>query len=107
MRKSKGKGDSRVLTAVERKPQGPRWSTGQKGWPQGRLTEAPARVLPDRGKEFELYVDVKQDHDKRILLWEHRGTLHPVAYFSKMLHPMAWRLASLSAKLCNHGFNGN
>uniref|UniRef100_A0A8C5UA32 Reverse transcriptase/retrotransposon-derived protein RNase H-like domain-containing protein n=1 Tax=Malurus cyaneus samueli TaxID=2593467 RepID=A0A8C5UA32_9PASS len=54
-----------------------------------KLFNAPVLALPNSEKEFELYVDVKQGHAKGILVQEHGGTQRPVAYFSKLLDPVA------------------
>lgn len=45
------------------------------------LVDAPVLGLPDSEEEYELYVDVKQDHAKGILVQEHGETRRPVAYF--------------------------
>lgn len=54
-----------------------------------KLIKAPVLALPDSEKEFELFVDVKQGHAKGILVQENGGTRRPVAYFSKLLEPVA------------------
>uniref|UniRef100_A0A8C5TXD8 Reverse transcriptase/retrotransposon-derived protein RNase H-like domain-containing protein n=1 Tax=Malurus cyaneus samueli TaxID=2593467 RepID=A0A8C5TXD8_9PASS len=56
-----------------------------------KLFNAPVLALPNSEKEFELYVDVKQGHARGILVQEHGGTQRPVAYFSKLLDPVARR----------------
>ena len=54
-----------------------------------KLVNTPVLALPDTEKEFQLYVDVKLGHAKGILVQEHGGTRRPVAYFSKLLDPVA------------------
>lgn len=60
------------------------------------LQTAPVLALPDASKPYNQMVDEKKGFMSSVLLQQHGDLLHPVAYYSSKLDPVAAGL------LCSH-----